>query len=204
MKKLIFLVAAMALSSVAMAGPSWTYVDAGYVLGDSNDNEFTTGDTDGYSATGSLEFFNIFHAGLGYGSIDFQDNTSDRAGIVLGIHPAITDSTDVYAEIGYTDIDNDTGFEDGDALSIGTGVRTMIADKLELSAGISYTDVDIDNTESTTDMGFNAGGQYFFTDNLGLGVQWTQTDVVDTDDYGQVDLVRLYVRWSFGGFGLFN
>ena len=55
MKKLLVAAAAMAISTGAIAGPSWTYVDLGVVLGDGADDE----DLIGYGLRGSFGFGNI-------------------------------------------------------------------------------------------------------------------------------------------------
>ncbi len=198
MKKLILALAAFGLSSVAMAGPAWTYVDLGYVIGDSDEEEFGDGDTSGYLLRGSIGLGGLFHVQASYSDTEIQDIEFDGYGISVGVHPALSDSTDLFVDIGYdtqsfdgSDIDMDTTF-------VATGLRSMITDNFELNARVSINAIDIDTLEDQTDVGFGVGGQYFFNDNIGVGIDWSRRDVVVTDDYGQIDFVNLYVRWSFG------
>ena len=199
MKKLVVLFAAMiAMSGVAVAdGPVWTYVDLGFTVGDSNDEEFTDGDTDGISLDG-MWGKGLWHVGGSYGQIGFQDLDADVYKIMVGINPEITDNIDMYVDLFLHNWDDsDNGFE-ADRTGLAWGVRAMVTDNFELNGGMSYVDFDVDGDESVTDVGFNFGLQYFVNDSFGLGFTFDRFDFVDTDDYGTVDTARIYARYNFG------
>jgi len=191
MKKLILALAAFGLSSVAMAGPSWTYADIGYVVGDSDGNN---DDVDGFSLRGSLGFAGIWHAQLDYTDVDVDPDASvDAYEIRVGIHPAATDNTDFVLDIGYFDGTVEESGEpdlDFDGISLRTGVRSNISDNIELRSFISLTYGDFEN-EDFTEISYSVGGQYNFNEAWSVGA--------DAEFNGiEGDLMNLYVRWSFG------
>lgn len=199
MKKLVVLFAAMmVMTGVAVAdGPAWTYVDLGFTVGDSNDEEFTDGDTDGISLDGSWGK-GLWHVGGSYGQLGFQDLDADVFKVMVGINPEITENTDMYVDVFFHNWDDsDAGFE-ADRTGLAWGIRSMITDNFELNGGMTYTDFDVDGDEGVTDVGFNFGMQYFFNESMGLGFTFDRFDFVDTDDYGTVDMARIYFRYSFG------
>ena len=207
MKKLMIAMAAMGLSSVAMAGPSWTYVDLGYAQGSSAE-EAGLESVDGYDLTGSFGFAGIWHINGTYGTISVDNGSSDvdidfyRIG--AGVHPAITDSTDFVAEIGYTgwEVDVPNGPEP-DAIDLTLGVRSMVTDQFELNGflatQIASSDGALDggNNDDATLFSPSLGGQYFFTDNISVNVSYTWNDVQSTLTSLNSDTARFGVRWSF-------
>ncbi len=202
MKKAIIALAAMGLSSAAMAGPSWTYVDGAYIVSSS----FNDQDIDGYQLEGSLGLFNIWHIAGTYGSAD-----DDGAGLGEidsyynvrgGVHPAITDSTDFVAEIGYTQWDLKNGPADGQkptAYDLTVGVRSMVADDFELNAFLSAQSGDLDGSggnDDFTNLAPSVGGQYFFLDHFSVNVSYTWNDI-QSAAVGSSDTAQFGVRWSF-------
>jgi len=207
MKKLIIAAAAMAVSTGALAGPSWTYVDLGYVFGNS---DLATGeDTSGAALRGSFGFGNIWHiqAAVAGGEInggkspDFQGTDFSSYEIRGGIHPAVTDNTDFVLDIGYTGselefcntqpCDNDK--TKPSAFDIRTGVRANVG-QLELRSFLSWNFVDSDSSDNTFDgegqtLSYAVGAQYNFSDAWSVGID---TEILDSDN-----LSDLYVRWSF-------
>jgi hypothetical protein len=194
MKKAIIALAALAITGTAVAGPSWTYVDAGYARASSG-NE----DTDGYSLTGSFGL-NRLHARLSILDAEIAGGKSsggqdtDGYALAIGFHPALSDTTDLVLEVIYSDFDVDTASSSasGDSYALKTGVRTMWTDALELSAGVSAVNGSVSgcNACDSTDIEVNAGGQYLFTDNIGVGV-----DVINGGNNGNV--ANFYARFSF-------
>jgi len=163
MKKLIIAVAAMAASGMAVAGPSWTYAEAGYIVVDGDDN-------DGYSVAGSFGFADIWHVRADYSDVDNVAGDTDGYELVAGIHPAISDNTDFVFEISYFDFDIGAAGElDGYGLEV--GLRSMFTDNVELSASVGTDDQDFSAGGDNTDVSVTAGGQYYFTDNISLGVE---------------------------------
>jgi hypothetical protein len=221
MKKLLLGLAAMALSSVAMAGPNWTYLDLGIVLADSEGKDTAAG----AALTGSFGL-DLFHGNLTYTAIsDAQSRTVPAGGgggpiattgcanapagvsckgddydsirVGVGIHPAVTDSTDMFVEIGYTDGSYDDAKQDPDAIDLTFGVRSMITDTFELSAAAILADgsSDVGGDDDVQDAGFRFGGQYFFSDAISVNATVTQGTSVQTgagDDYFQIG-----GRWNF-------
>lgn len=197
MKKAMIAIAAMAASGAAMAGPSWTYIDAGYTRASSGPD-----DTEGFQLRGSVGFADLWHARAAYIDGEISGGKGSATGgadtdgyeIVLGVHPAVSDTTDLVFEIGYADADveNTLGTASGDGYSLSTGLRTMWTENLEINAAISAVDADVSNCSScdSTTILVGAGGQYLFNDNVGVGV-----DVSNGSGVGNA--ANFYVRWSF-------
>ena len=215
MKKAMIAVAAMAVSGAATAGPAWTYVDGGIVFTES------TGDTPvGAKLTGSFGF-DLFHVNGSYTTIsdsidvteieDITDQIDDSDDydvwrIGAGIHPAITDNTDMFLEIGYSSGEGDNSDVEPDGIDFTAGVRSMITDNFELGAAavLVIGDADFCGPGSTDncdddvqDTGLRVFGQYFFTDNFSLNVTATQGVSIETGNIGGGDSFQVGGRWSF-------
>ena len=193
MKKSIIAAAALAaggVSGVAMAGPSWTYLDLGYTQGSS----FGDDDSDAFQLRGSFGI-DMWHARLEY--IDGETFGEDYDGyrLFVGAHPALTENTDLVFELGYFDLDLDDGsFTDSyDGFTLGAGLRSMLTDNLELNGGFRASNGDVDGFDIDLVQVY-AGGQYLFTDNVGVGVDLE----IGSSDFGfGGNTANMYVRWSF-------
>jgi hypothetical protein len=142
MKKLILGLAAFAVSGLAMAGPSWTYGEVGYVRADSGDDN-----TDAFQLKGSFGFADKFHVQAKYydgenGDIGNNGEDFDGYEIRLGINPAVTDNTDFVFQVGYMDMSQERGSNaiagslkdvDSDGYILTVGLRSMLTDQLEIS-----------------------------------------------------------------------
>ena len=203
MKKAMIVVASMAFSGAAVAeGPAWTYVDGGLIFTDSAGEDTSTGG----AITGSFGF-DLFHVNARY--LDVSDVATDvdfsAARIGAGIHPAITDSTDLVVEIGYTDAEIDlpsgTGFSDPEpsGVDLQFGVRSMLADNLELNATVLffYGDTDTPGDDDLQETGLRIGGQYFFTDNFSVNASATQGWLADNGNLESGDSIQVGGRFSF-------
>jgi opacity protein-like surface antigen len=207
MKKLMIAMAAMGLSSVAMAGPSWTFVDLGYAESSSSEELVGTEDISGYDITGSFGFAGIWHINGTYGtitteSIGSSDVDVDRYRIGIGAHPAITDSTDFVAEVGYTAWEVDVaGDPEPDAIDLTLGVRSMVTDRFELNAFLATQIGSSDfggSDDDFTNLAPSVGGQYFFTDNVSVNLSYSWNDVQSLVVQSlTADTARFGVRWSF-------
>jgi hypothetical protein len=196
-----------------MAGPSWTYAELNYVTADSADPATGEDKWDGYGIEGSIEFFDVWHASLNLSSVDTGSNIVgdiDTTDFRVGLHPAVTDSTDLYLELGYTSYDLDQGgpLDTPSEVILAAGIRSMLSDKVEVRAGLTYAQGDYDadsgfGSDDYTDSRFNVGGGYYFTDNLSVDVDYTTVQDGMIGSGGQ-DIFELGVRWNFGDFGLFN
>ena len=216
MKKAIIALAAMAASSAAVAGPSWTYIDGAYLRGSSAE-QAGTDKVQGYELAGSFGFANIWHVAGAYGAAenDVGPNAAeieDYYTITGGVHPAITDNTDFVAEIGYTSwaLLNTpvnsvaTTSQDATAYDLTVGVRSMLSDRFELNGFLTYQAGDTDAASGTKDkfqiFAPSVGGQYFFTDALSVNLAYTWGDVQSSVTGGTfiaADTARFGVRWSF-------
>ncbi len=166
MRKLIRIggiAAALAFSGAVMAaGPSWTYLQLGYVQADSVDTKrvapgtSTDFETNGFDIVGSLGFMGIGHGRIGYRDIDSKDWTG-AAGtdlsfsnyeLALGVHPEVTENTDFVAEIQYRDGDGDVknvGPNNGldvKSWAIRTGLRGIIADKIDWAVIGNFSSIE--------------------------------------------------------------
>jgi len=207
MKKLTLLAAtaALALSGVAVAGPSYTYVDGGITIGDSfGDNS----ETEGLALRGSFGFADIFHVGGGYGQGDLDGGKSESCfdvtsyNLYFGVNPAITENMDLVSRIGYakSELDAD-GFNDLElsGLWLEVGPRAMVGEKLELNAAVTLFTGEVEETSGCTncdkddlnEFGFRVGGEYYFTPAFSVGL-----DSEMNGFFG--DAVNIHGRWSFG------
>jgi len=195
MKKAILALAATAVTGTAVAGPSWTYVDLGYLRSSSISN-----DIDGYEVAGSIGFADMWHAQASYGTqeVDGGGVEIDKYySVNVGVHPAITDNTDFVADVGYTKWDIENG-NSPKVYTLGLGVRSMLTEKMELSALLTTQSGDLDAgaNDDLTNIVPELGGQYFFTDNVSVNVAyaWGNTEGVVL---GTGNQAKFGVRWSF-------
>ena len=211
MKKVIITLAALAASSAAVAGPSWTYVDGAYTRSSSLEAAGTD-KAQGYELEGSFGFANIWHVAGVYGSAETETlgdggdlEIEDYYSIRGGVHPAISDSTDFVAEIGYTgwSVKSPAGITvDPKAYDLTVGVRSMLSDRFELNGFLTYQsgDTDSDGDDKFQIFAPTLGGQYFFTDNFSVNLAYTWGDIQSTvlaAGAAVADTGRFGVRWSF-------
>ena len=211
MKKLIIAAAAMAVSTGALAGPSWTYVDLGLVF--NNYSPDADEDSVGYALRGSFGFADLWHVQAAVASTELNGGKSKGgADITLydirgGIHPAVTDNVDFVLDIGYEGGEAKTN--DGSEklkpsrYDVRTGVRADVG-KLELRSFISIGQTDFDSKTcgptadkscKGRDIRYSVGGQYNFSDAWSLGADYI-VNAGDTD-VGAQGATNVYVRWSF-------
>ena len=98
--------AALMVSSLAVAGPNYTYIDLGFVTANSEGNE----DTGGFVLRGSYGE-DLFHAGaeIAVGELEGgkgkgqNGNGQDTSGyrFYFGMNPAVTDNIDLIVRVGY-------------------------------------------------------------------------------------------------------
>jgi hypothetical protein len=179
MNKALVTLAALTVAGSAMAAedPLWTYADIGYQRSSSGSE-----DTEGFNLRGSIEFADKWHASLLYadGEVDGGKPSGvdyDGYELRLGIHPALSANTDYVFEFGYFDGEDDGGagsVDEFDGYSLTTGIRTMWTERLELNAFVGVRSGDFGPKGGAswdfTEVIVQAGGQYLFTDNIGVGV----------------------------------
>lgn len=183
--KVMALVAAFAVawSGAAIAGPQWSYVQGEVGLLESIDTDTTNSS---YGIRGSFGFANIVHIGARFGSENIetmsgmttQKEKNDFYKLWAGLHPQITDSTDLFFEIGYgevsLDMPNCTASippvcqKDPSFYDLTAGIRSMLTEKFELNAQFTYGDVD----DFGADYIWSFGGRYLFTPRFSVGATY--------------------------------
>jgi len=172
-------------SAVALADtPSYSYVQASYVdvsvdLGGGFD-----ADGDGFGVAGSVAINDQWHIFADYSSADLESVLDlDLTTIGAGYRHGISDTTNVFAELGYAKVDVQFAGDDS-GLSARVGIRSMINSNLEVYGSVGTLDFD------DVDWGaeFGAGAWYTVSGNFALGA-----DVRFSDDVTRFGLgVRLY------------
>ena len=188
----------MAISTGAMAGPSWTYVDLGVVIGDgstANGGE----DTSGLNLRGSFGLGDLWHIQANVSAFETGGGKSEEGGADIttyglrgGLHPAVTDDAQFVLDIGYQGGEAKNNANESVKLKpslydIRGGYRQNIG-ALELRGFIQYARIDTDDGVKTWDIIPSLGIQYNFSDAWSVGA-----DTFLEDD----NLTDLYVRWSF-------
>ena len=155
--KLIVTAAVLTISGAAVAGPSYTFVDLGYLTGDSGDER-----TDGFGVRGSFGFAGMWHVAAELSAAETEGGKSKAGGadvsggnIYVGLHPAMTDNTDLVIDLGYEALEYDggtSGKADVTGVFLRTGPRALLAgDKLELSAYVSVAIGETDPNGGTSE-----------------------------------------------------
>jgi opacity protein-like surface antigen len=158
----------------AADGPRYTFVEAGYIHTEVDDDG-TFGDDpdgDGFELGGSIAVTDLVHLFTSYSDSDLD---VDAFGINIdvdyqaltagaGLNYAVSDTVDLVGRLAYVDAEFDVdvpGFfsasEDESGYALGAGVRAMITEVFELSGAISYVDLD------DSDTSFSLGAVYNFT-----------------------------------------
>ena len=186
MKKLVIAIAVLCVSSFALAqdsdkpAPKWSYIEAGYV--DFNPDEGLT--DDGWYAGGSVGFLKMIHVFAEYN--DVGNYTFWNVG--AGWHDLFGDPADLYAQVVWNDVkvDTDSGDVSDDGYEVAAGVRWKIVKWFEINGEVAWADYSESGDDTTGEVGVMFS---FIGDRLGLGASY---------EIGDADLLRGYVRWSFG------
>jgi hypothetical protein len=206
MKKVIIALAALAVTGAAVAGPEWTNADIGYMRASSDGN---SNDTEAFRLRGSLEFADKWHVRAAFDDGEINGGKGSSGGedfdsweIFFGVHPALTDSTDLVVELSLFDGENDSGpsnQDEFDGYGLFTGVRTMWSERLELNAGVKVDSGNFGQKGSSspdqdfTEVSVHAGGIYGWTDNIGVGLDLANGGSIDGNT------ATFFLRWNFGG-----
>ena len=184
--RVMVLVAAVtvAWSGAALAGPQWSYIQGEFGLVEAINTDTTNTN---YGIVGSVGFANIVHIGARYN----KENIETRTGMTtqkeknefvkawIGLHPHLTDNTDLYFEIGAGQINLDMPTctlsippicqSDPSLYDVTAGIRSMLTDKFELNARFTYGDID----DFGADYVWSFGGRYLFTPKFSIGATFT-------------------------------
>ena len=185
--------AALAVSGAAMAdSPQWTYVQGQVGWGDSPDD----GENSQYGGAFSLALFDAMQFGAQYttGKFDgggIDDADVDNWNVNIGLHTAVADNADIYADLIYGNIDPDSSIADDDDYYGGRfGFRYLPNDKLEIFGGVQA--VKGDDSEATSVNGWG-GGRLFITDAFSTGVTFTPDDIRHLEE----DSLTIDIRFAF-------
>jgi hypothetical protein len=170
-------------------GPSYSFVEAGYIVTDIDDfdEEF-----DGFGIAGSFEFIENWFAYGSYldQSAEFFDVDVDATAYELGFGYAfpLTDAMDLYGKIGYTEVEFEAYDEsiDDDGYALSLGLRAIVLEQLELQGAVNY--VDLSDSGDDTSLGLAA--RWYFMQQLAIGIEGGFGD--DANSYG------VSARWDFG------
>jgi hypothetical protein len=202
MKKFILVLAGLALSSVAMAGPA-SYAEFAFVTGGENNSRNSSGKENGFEFAGAWAFNDNWYVGGIAGEYD-QRNARDwtyfdiNGGYVKSLSP----KTDLTLEGGFWfgENENNSGPKDKNkpkVLEAKAGISTMVADNLSVFGTLSLIGGDTDDGSSNEDISnlvYSLGGAYNFSDRISLNVKLVNgVNGVN----GQDEVLRIGGRWTF-------
>jgi opacity protein-like surface antigen len=193
---------ALSFAAAAAEGPKYTFVEAGW-LHTEIDDDGSIGDDpdgDGYGLGGSFAVTDMFHLFASYSDSDLDvdafgfgvDVDYSSLAIGGGVNYAVSNTVDLVGQLAYVDVEVDVDFpgfgsasEDESGYGLSGGVRAMINEALELNGAISYVDLGDDSDDTT----FGVGAVYNFTPMVAAHAGLEFGDDVTTYGIG----VRLYV-----------
>jgi hypothetical protein len=170
-------------------GPSYSFLEAGYVVTDIDDvdEEF-----DGFLIRGSFEFVENWFLYARYldQSAEVFDIDFDATQAALGVGYAfpLTEAMDLYGKLGYTEVELgafDAELDD-DGYEVSVGLRGSLMEQLELEGALNYVDL----SDSGDDTSFGLAARWYFMPQFALGIEGEFGD--DANSYG------VGVRWEFG------
>jgi hypothetical protein len=178
MRKIAFAgaVAAFAVAPLAaVAGPSYTYVGAGYGVIDPDGGD----DLDGFNLEGSVAVHENVHLLAEFVEGEDGPIELDRTRIAAGYNMPLNSATDFVARGGWSFVDLEVGpFSDSDdAFYAQVGLRSMVTPELELNGFLGYDDLE-------EEVGIELGGVYNFTPNFGATAGYSYSDELQTYDIG--------------------
>ncbi|MCP5349346.1 MAG: hypothetical protein R3F41_07540 [Gammaproteobacteria bacterium] len=190
MKKLLIAIPLLLGSTSVLAqGFNYTFVQAGYL-----DGETENINADGYGLSGSLAFTDNLFAKASYSSLepdgrsrfDFNDTS-----LGLGFHTPLSNGVDLVFTGSWINSEVDLGrfgSYDEDGYGLGAGFRTWLAPSLELNGGLEYVDF---GGSAGNDTAVGLGLLYTVTGNLALGISGSWGNDPDFSALGLN--VRLYL-----------
>lgn len=164
-------------TSVSAQGTNFNYLQGSYGRVDLDDSVLDV-DGDGLGVSASFEVDDNFHIFGEYQTADMNFDV-DLTIIELGVgyHTDISPHMDVFANLGYVDIEADAGIGSADesGFSMGIGLRGAVSEAVELYGGLDYIDFDDSDSETRANAGFILN----LTETLGVGLKATLWDDVN-------------------------
>ena len=197
MIKNVFAAAALLSAlNVQAADLSYSHFDIGFGQIEIDD-EWGTYDGDGLGLGVSVAAGEIMYFTAEYADVDMETNDQQTKSFGVGAHTALSENTDIYAEVSYVRVDVDVSYiavvdENGNtsmvaldgqmgSLSIDdngvgylVGLRSKLAEKFELGGGISRVDV-FDSAENT----YFINSYFYPTETFGLGAEYSWADDIN-------------------------
>lgn len=173
-------IAVIACSPMAAlaAGPTYNYVDVGYLSVDVDDGPTL----DGFGVAGSFALTESFHVVAGYSDASDSPWNVNSGGVALGWNYSLNNITDFVARAGweYGRLKlSGFGSESDNGWSVEAGVRSMLSPRFELSGFISHVDI-FDGDEQI----LSVSGVYYVTPTIGLGAGVSLSDDATGWDVG--------------------
>lgn len=189
--KLLLALLLFFVSTTSFASPQWRYIQLDLSAIDSLSNSDNVNTAAGIR--GVFGFANIVHIGGAWGREDIEFRTgpmttrtqkNDAYRLWIGLHPSVSESTDLFFELGggRVGIDEpvctsslppicpkDPGFVD-----LTGGIRSMVAEKLELNAAIAATNFD----DVGLNVAWSVGGQFRFTPLFSIGLNYDADRII--------------------------
>jgi hypothetical protein len=200
MKRFILLLAGLALSGIAMAGPT-SYAEFALVTGGENNNRNNvSGKENGFEFAGAWAFNDNWYVGGIAGEYD-QRNAREwtyfdiNGGYVKSLSP----KTDLTLEGGFwfgENTQSGTPKRKPTVLEAKAGVSTMVADNLSIFGTLSLIggDTDAPTNDDISNLVYSLGGAYSFSDRISLNVKLVNgINGVN----GQDEVLRIGGRWTF-------
>ncbi len=198
MNKLVLVLAGLALSSTALAGPS-TFAEFALINGGENGRN-GSGKENGFEFAGAWAVNENWYIGGVLGEYDRRNQAENtylnaNGGYVQSLNP----KTDLTLEGGlwFGDQKNDNGNTTKPrALEVKAGVNTMLSDKFSIFGTLSLVSGDTDSggDEDLTNSIYSLGGAYSFTETISLNVKLVNgVNGVN----GQDEVLRIGGRWTF-------
>jgi hypothetical protein len=164
MKKIVLAAIAAIAFNASAAELSFNNLGLTYQQLDSD----CSSDCDGFGINGSVEFSDMFNAGIDYANYEGDVSLTY---LHLGIRHEMSENAAVFGQVGAARID---AFSDNDTKAFaGVGVRGMIAEQFEGEALVRKVFV------SGVDPSLKLTGTYFFTETVG-GQLFAETSDGDT------------------------
>jgi len=200
MKKFIFVLVGLAMSSIALAGPS-SFAEFALVTGGENNSRNSGGKENGFEFAGAWAFNDNWYIGGVAGEYDQRDAREwtyfdINGGYVRSLSP----KTDLTLEGGFwfgENTQSGTPKREPKVLEAKAGVSTMVADNFSVFGTLSLIGGDTDDGSSNEDISnlvYSLGGAYSFTETISMNVKLVNgVNGVN----GQDEVLRVGGRWTF-------
>jgi hypothetical protein len=199
MKKFILVLAGLALSGVALAGPS-SFAEFALITGGESNDRNSAGKENGFEFAGAWAINDSWYVGGIAGEYDQRDSRdwtyfNVNGGYVKSLNP----KTDLTLEGGFWFGENkvDDDKNKPKVLEAKAGVSTMLSDNFSIFGTLSLVGGDTDNGSDNEDISnfiYSLGGAYSFTETISLNVKLVNgVNGVN----GQDEVLRIGGRWTF-------